>query len=77
MATKAISTFFISFHSEISDCWLETQLTAIDYLPKEIIKDDLLHVAVAMGQLTQPVQSRLACSRSALWSKIEKKKQNE
>lgn len=45
---------------DISESWLNVLLQVIKYLPKEIIKRDILSIAIAKGQLNQSVQSRLA-----------------
>lgn len=45
---------------ELSTAWLETLLSIMELLPKEIISREVLHRAVAKGQLSQPVASRLA-----------------
>ncbi|XP_071835230.1 serine/threonine-protein phosphatase 4 regulatory subunit 4-like isoform X3 [Apostichopus japonicus] len=45
---------------DISESWLSVLLQVIKFLPKEIIKRDILSIAIAKGQLNQSVQSRLA-----------------
>ncbi|CAH1792525.1 unnamed protein product [Owenia fusiformis] len=48
---------------EIASAWLDTLLDVIDLLPKDVIKKDILGIAIAKGQLAQSVQSRLACCK--------------
>lgn len=48
---------------DIANAWLDTLLDVIDLLPKDIIKKEILSVAIEKGQLSQPVQTRLACCR--------------
>ncbi|XP_072038249.1 serine/threonine-protein phosphatase 4 regulatory subunit 4-like [Amphiura filiformis] len=45
---------------DIADRWLEVLLDVITYLPKDIIKRDILTTAIAKGQLSQNLHSRLA-----------------
>ncbi|XP_046384425.1 serine/threonine-protein phosphatase 4 regulatory subunit 4-like isoform X2 [Ischnura elegans] len=47
----------------VANAWLETLLDSIDLLPAEIVRKEILHIAVAKGQLSQPVSSRLACCK--------------
>ncbi|XP_064600821.1 serine/threonine-protein phosphatase 4 regulatory subunit 4-like [Liolophura sinensis] len=61
-----LQTILISVDSkdpDVANAWLETLLDVIDLLPKDVIKKDILSIAVAKGQLSQSVQARLACSR--------------
>nr|XP_002737817.1 PREDICTED: serine/threonine-protein phosphatase 4 regulatory subunit 4 [Saccoglossus kowalevskii] len=44
----------------IAYSWLETLLQVISLLPKDITKNEILTVAIAKGQLSQSVQSRLS-----------------
>ncbi|XP_078675204.1 serine/threonine-protein phosphatase 4 regulatory subunit 4-like isoform X2 [Branchiostoma floridae x Branchiostoma belcheri] len=44
----------------VSNAWLETLLSVCGCLPKDVIKREILGIAVAKGQLSQSVQSRLA-----------------
>ncbi|XP_032233153.2 serine/threonine-protein phosphatase 4 regulatory subunit 4 isoform X2 [Nematostella vectensis] len=46
--------------SVIGNAWLDTLLISIDYLPKDVIKREVLPVAISKGQLSQSVSSRLA-----------------
>lgn len=46
---------------DVANAWLETLLDVIDLLPKDVIKRDILSIAIMKGQLSQPVQSRLSC----------------
>ncbi|XP_071784669.1 serine/threonine-protein phosphatase 4 regulatory subunit 4-like isoform X2 [Asterias amurensis] len=48
---------------DVSEAWLEVLLQVISFLPKDILKRDVLTVAVEKGQLSQSVQSRLASCR--------------
>ncbi|XP_063958778.1 serine/threonine-protein phosphatase 4 regulatory subunit 4-like isoform X7 [Lytechinus pictus] len=48
---------------DISDSWLEVLLNVITHLPKDVLKKDILPVALSKGQLAQSVQSRLASCR--------------
>ncbi|XP_071440677.1 serine/threonine-protein phosphatase 4 regulatory subunit 4-like isoform X2 [Hetaerina americana] len=47
----------------VANAWLETLLDSIDLLPAEIVRKEILHIAVAKGQLSQPVSARLACCK--------------
>jgi len=44
----------------VSTAWLATLLSAIPHLPKDVIKREILNIAVANGQLSQTVSSRQA-----------------
>ncbi|XP_020626125.1 serine/threonine-protein phosphatase 4 regulatory subunit 4-like isoform X2 [Orbicella faveolata] len=44
----------------VSNAWLETLLTSIDFLPKDVIKREVLGIAISKGQLSQTVNCRLA-----------------
>ncbi|XP_031572659.1 serine/threonine-protein phosphatase 4 regulatory subunit 4-like [Actinia tenebrosa] len=46
--------------SVISDAWLETLLFSIDFLPKDVIKREIVPLAISKGQLSQSVSCRLA-----------------
>ncbi|XP_072182400.1 serine/threonine-protein phosphatase 4 regulatory subunit 4-like [Diadema setosum] len=48
---------------DISESWLDVLLQVIVHLPKEVLKKDILPVALSKGQLAQSVQSRLASCR--------------
>ncbi|KAL4238285.1 Serine/threonine-protein phosphatase 4 regulatory subunit 4 [Mactra antiquata] len=48
---------------DIANAWLETLLDVIDLLPKDIIKKEILTIAIEKGQLSQPVQTRLSCCK--------------
>ncbi|XP_050404688.1 serine/threonine-protein phosphatase 4 regulatory subunit 4 [Patella vulgata] len=61
-----LQTILTSVESKDPDCanaWLETLLDVIDLLPKDVIKKEILGIAIAKGQLSQSVQARLACCR--------------
>ncbi|XP_028809489.1 serine/threonine-protein phosphatase 4 regulatory subunit 4 [Denticeps clupeoides] len=47
----------------VSNAWLETLLSAIDALPKETIRQEILSPLVSKAQLSQSVQARLASCR--------------
>ncbi|XP_029903409.1 serine/threonine-protein phosphatase 4 regulatory subunit 4 isoform X2 [Myripristis murdjan] len=47
----------------VSNAWLETLLSAINALPKETIKQEVLNPLVYKSQLSQSVQARLASCR--------------
>lgn len=47
----------------VASAWMETLLDVIDLLPKEILKRDILTLAVSKGQLSQPLSSRLLCCK--------------
>ncbi|XP_067680173.1 serine/threonine-protein phosphatase 4 regulatory subunit 4-like [Haliotis asinina] len=48
---------------DVAAAWLDTLLDVIDLLPKDVIKSDVLTIAVAKGQLSQSVQARLSCCK--------------
>nr|KAG5714548.1 hypothetical protein BaRGS_006994 [Batillaria attramentaria] len=48
---------------DVAAAWLDTLLDVIDLLPKDIIKKDILSIAINKGQLSQPVQARLSCCK--------------
>ncbi|XP_021373715.1 serine/threonine-protein phosphatase 4 regulatory subunit 4-like isoform X1 [Mizuhopecten yessoensis] len=48
---------------DVASAWLETLLDVIDLLPKDIIKKEILNIAIAKGQLSQTVYSRLSCCK--------------
>ncbi|XP_044595506.1 serine/threonine-protein phosphatase 4 regulatory subunit 4-like isoform X2 [Cotesia glomerata] len=47
----------------VADAWLETLLDVIELLPSEVIKREILQVAISKGQLSQPVNSRIICCK--------------
>lgn len=47
----------------VANAWVETLLDVIDLLPKDVIRQEILSLAVAKGQISQPVTSRLSCCR--------------
>ncbi|XP_057326164.1 serine/threonine-protein phosphatase 4 regulatory subunit 4-like isoform X4 [Microplitis mediator] len=47
----------------VADAWLETLLDVIELLPSEVIKREILQVAISKGQLSQPVSSRIICCK--------------
>ncbi|KAK3094055.1 hypothetical protein FSP39_023500 [Pinctada imbricata] len=48
---------------DVATAWLDTLLDVIDLLPKDVIKKEILSIAIAKGQLSQSVQARLSCCR--------------
>ena len=48
---------------DVSCAWLDTLLDVIELLPKDVIKKEILHVAIAKGQLSQSVAARMACCK--------------
>ncbi|KAL3873913.1 hypothetical protein ACJMK2_036990 [Sinanodonta woodiana] len=48
---------------DVANAWLETLLDVIDLLPKDVIKKEILTIAIDKGQLTQPVSARLSCCK--------------
>ncbi|XP_015185621.1 PREDICTED: serine/threonine-protein phosphatase 4 regulatory subunit 4-like isoform X1 [Polistes dominula] len=47
----------------IYHAWLETLLDVIELLPIDVIRTQILPMAVSKGQLSQPIYSRMMCSR--------------
>ncbi|CAL7947776.1 unnamed protein product [Xylocopa violacea] len=47
----------------ICHAWLETLLDVIELLPVEVIRKQILPLTVNKGQLSQPIYSRIICSR--------------
>ncbi|XP_011141435.2 serine/threonine-protein phosphatase 4 regulatory subunit 4-like isoform X1 [Harpegnathos saltator] len=47
----------------ICDAWLETLLDVIELLPVEIIRTQILPTTISKGQLSQPIYSRITCSK--------------
>ncbi|XP_076279531.1 uncharacterized protein LOC143208675 isoform X2 [Lasioglossum baleicum] len=47
----------------VCDAWLETLLDVIELLPVEVIKMQIVPLAISKGQLSQPIYSRVTCSR--------------
>ncbi|XP_064119052.1 serine/arginine repetitive matrix protein 2-like [Macrobrachium nipponense] len=59
---KSILTSIDSKDPVVANAWLETLLDVIDLLPKEVIKDEILSLAVSKGQ-SQQVSARLAACK--------------
>ncbi|XP_076036119.1 uncharacterized protein LOC143022060 isoform X2 [Oratosquilla oratoria] len=59
---KSILTSIDSNDPVVANAWLETLLDVIDLLPKDVIKDEILSMAVSKGQ-SQQVSSRLAACK--------------
>lgn len=57
---RGILTSIDSKDPVVANAWLETLLDAIDLLPIEVIKQDIINIAVAKSQLSQPPFSRAA-----------------
>ncbi|XP_024884753.1 serine/threonine-protein phosphatase 4 regulatory subunit 4-like isoform X1 [Temnothorax curvispinosus] len=47
----------------ICHAWLETLLDVIELLPVEVIRAQILPLTISKGQLSQPIYSRITCSR--------------
>ncbi|XP_015126876.1 serine/threonine-protein phosphatase 4 regulatory subunit 4 isoform X1 [Diachasma alloeum] len=47
----------------LAHAWLETLLDVIELLPTDVIRREILPVAVIKGQLSQPVGSRIMCCK--------------
>ncbi|XP_043253862.1 serine/threonine-protein phosphatase 4 regulatory subunit 4-like isoform X4 [Colletes gigas] len=47
----------------VCDAWLETLLDVIELLPVEVIRLQILPLTIMKGQLSQPIYSRVTCSR--------------
>lgn len=47
----------------VASAWVETLLDVTDLLPKDILRKDILSLAVSKGQLPQPEASRILCCR--------------
>ncbi|KAG7202029.1 hypothetical protein KM043_004713 [Ampulex compressa] len=47
----------------VCHAWLETLLDVIELLPVEVIRAQILPLAIGKGQLSQPIYSRVTCSR--------------
>ncbi|XP_076233067.1 serine/threonine-protein phosphatase 4 regulatory subunit 4 isoform X2 [Calliopsis andreniformis] len=47
----------------VCHAWLETLLDVIELLPVEVIRTEILPLAISKGQLSQPTYSRIICSR--------------
>ncbi|XP_043514035.1 serine/threonine-protein phosphatase 4 regulatory subunit 4-like isoform X3 [Frieseomelitta varia] len=47
----------------ICHAWLETLLDVIELLPVEVIRKQILPLTVSKGQLSQPIFSRIICSK--------------
>ncbi|XP_043667778.1 serine/threonine-protein phosphatase 4 regulatory subunit 4-like isoform X3 [Vespula pensylvanica] len=47
----------------ICHAWLETLLDVIELMPIEVIKSQILPMAISKGQLSQPIYCRMMCSR--------------
>ncbi|XP_038046953.1 serine/threonine-protein phosphatase 4 regulatory subunit 4-like isoform X2 [Patiria miniata] len=62
-AQSFLQTILTNVDNRDPEAWLEVLLQVITCLPKDILKRDVLTVAVAKGQLSQSVQSRLASCR--------------
>ncbi|XP_033325944.1 serine/threonine-protein phosphatase 4 regulatory subunit 4 isoform X4 [Megalopta genalis] len=47
----------------VCDAWLETLLDVIELLPVEVIRAQIVPLTISKGQLSQPINSRVTCSR--------------
>ncbi|KAH9504744.1 Serine/threonine-protein phosphatase 4 regulatory subunit 4 [Bulinus truncatus] len=61
-------------NEEVANAWLETLLSCIDLLPKDVVKKDVLSIAVNKGQLSQTLQARLSCCK--ILGKVSSKFEN-
>jgi serine/threonine-protein phosphatase 4 regulatory subunit 4 len=57
----AILTHFENKNIAISNLWLETLMTSISVLPRDILKHKIMNIARSRGQLSQSVSSRQTC----------------
>ncbi|XP_012942887.2 serine/threonine-protein phosphatase 4 regulatory subunit 4 isoform X2 [Aplysia californica] len=67
---QTILTSVDNKNEEIAGAWLDTLLSCIDKLPKDVVKKDILHgqdyilsIAVNKGQLSQTLQARISCCK--------------
>lgn len=68
-------------NEDVAQAWLETLLSCIDLLPKDVVKKDILQganhvlsIAVNKGQLSQTLQARLSCCK--ILGKVSSKFEN-
>ncbi|KAK3799239.1 hypothetical protein RRG08_054366 [Elysia crispata] len=61
-------------NEDVAQAWLETLLSCIDLLPKDVVKKDVLSIAVNKGQLSQTLQARLSCCK--ILGKVSSKFEN-
>nr|XP_032818810.1 serine/threonine-protein phosphatase 4 regulatory subunit 4 isoform X2 [Petromyzon marinus] len=47
----------------VANAWLQTLLSAIEIMPKDLVKREVLGIATAKGQLSQAVPSRIVCCK--------------
>ncbi|XP_048510011.1 serine/threonine-protein phosphatase 4 regulatory subunit 4-like [Athalia rosae] len=47
----------------VAHAWLETLLDVIELLPTEVIRQEILPMAISKGQLSQPISSRITCCK--------------
>ena len=52
----------------VANAWLETLLDAIDLLPPDVIKREIVVIAVNKAQIEQSVTSKKAACRSIIYS---------
>lgn len=60
---QTILTSVDSKDAEVSAAWLGTLLDVIELLPSDVVKKDILGIAINKGQLQQPVSVRLSCCK--------------
>ncbi|XP_078488840.1 serine/threonine-protein phosphatase 4 regulatory subunit 4-like [Ciona intestinalis] len=58
---RAIITNMNTKEPASSQAWLDTLLSVIPFLPRETVRREVLGLAIAKGQLSQPTASRLSC----------------
>jgi len=60
---RGILTSIDSRDPVVANAWLETLLDAIDLLPVDVIRQEIVVIAVAKSQLSQPPFSRIAACK--------------
>ncbi|XP_011061448.1 PREDICTED: serine/threonine-protein phosphatase 4 regulatory subunit 4-like isoform X5 [Acromyrmex echinatior] len=60
---QSILNYLESRDPVICHAWLETLLDVIELLPVEVIRAQILPLTISKGQLSQPIYSRITCSR--------------
>ena len=60
---RGILTSIDSKDPVVANAWLETLLDAIDLLPIEVIKQEIIIIAINKSQLSQPPFSRIAACK--------------
>ncbi|KAG5314651.1 PP4R4 phosphatase, partial [Pseudoatta argentina] len=60
---QSILNYLESRDPVICHAWLETLLDVIELLPVEVIRAQILPLTISKGQLSQPIYTRITCSR--------------